>query len=41
MPPWQGLRLLSPYYDRTHIAAEFHDQFGGKTFGDLPSAPSC
>ena len=41
MPPWQGLRLLSPYYDRTHIAAEFHDQevFGGEAFGDLPSRP--
>jgi NTE family protein len=41
IPPWQGLRLLSPHYDRAHIAAEFHDKeiFDGKTFAELPARP--
>ena len=41
IPPWRGLRLMSPYYDRIHIAAEFHDKeiFDGKTFADLPPHP--
>lgn len=41
IPPWRGLRLISSYYDRIHIAAEFHDKkiFDGKTFADLPSRP--
>ncbi len=41
LPPWQGLRLISPYYDRINIAAEFYDKeiFEGKTFADLPARP--
>ena len=41
IPPWQGLRLLSPEYDRINMAAELYDRkvFDGKTFGDLPPYP--
>jgi NTE family protein len=41
IPPWQGLRLLSPEYDRINMAAELYDRtvFEGKTFGDLPPHP--
>ena len=40
-PPWQGLRLLSPYYNRIHMASELYDEtvFENKTFGDLPPHP--
>lgn len=42
IPPWQGLRLISPYYDRINIAAELYDKtvFESKTFGDLPAHPN-
>lgn len=35
--PFNWLRLFSPYYDRSDLAAEYHDKnvFDGKTFGDL------
>ena len=35
--PWSWTRLLSPYYGRTDLAAEFYDKhvFGGATFADL------
>ena len=38
IPPWQGLRLLSPAYDRINMASELYDRtvFDGKTFGDVP-----
>jgi NTE family protein len=41
IPPWQGLRLLSPEYDRINLAAELYDEevFGGKTFSALPPRP--
>lgn len=41
LPPWQGLRLLSPYYNRIHMASELYDEtvFENKTFGDLPPHP--
>lgn len=41
IPPWQGLRLLSPAYDRINMASEIYDRtvFEGKTFGDLPPHP--
>ena len=42
LPPWQGLRLLSPAYDRINMASELYDLtvFEGKTFGDLPPHPA-
>lgn len=41
LPPWRGLRLISPEYDRINIAAELYDRqvFQGKTFGDLAAHP--
>lgn len=41
LPPWRGLRLISPEYDRINIAAELYDEqvFQGKTFGDLSAYP--
>lgn len=40
-PPWQGLRLLSPSYDRINMVSELYDKevFDKKTFGDLPPHP--
>ncbi len=40
-PPWQGLRLLAPSYDRINMASELYDEsvFDKKTFGDLPARP--
>jgi len=41
LPPWHLYKLISPYYDRMHMAAELYDEtvFDKKTFGDLPSHP--
>lgn len=41
IPPWRGMRLISPYYDRIDIASEFYDReiFDQKTFSDLPPRP--
>ncbi len=35
--PWNWIRLLSPYYDRIDLAADFYNDhvFDGATFGDL------
>lgn len=41
IPPWQGMRLLSPQYDRINMASELYDNtvFEKKTFADLPPHP--
>ena len=41
IPPWQGVRLISPYYDRINLASELYDEtvFDHKTFGDLSPHP--
>ena len=40
-PPTHGVKILSPYFDRIHVASEYYDRkvFDRKTFGDLPSRP--
>lgn len=41
LPPTNGIKLISPYFDRIHIASELYDKdvFDHKTFGDLPDRP--
>jgi NTE family protein len=41
IPPSNGIRLTSPYYDRINIASELYDNevFDKKTFDDLPAHP--
>jgi predicted acylesterase/phospholipase RssA len=40
-PPWRMFWLLSPRYDRIHIAAELYDRdvFDGRTFESVPPHP--
>ena len=41
IPPSNGIKLISPYYDRINIASELYDNevFDKKTFNDLPAHP--
>lgn len=41
VPPSNGIKLISPYYDRINIASELYDNevFDKKTFNDLPAHP--
>jgi len=41
IPPSNGIKLISPYYDRINIASELYDNevFDKKTFNDLPANP--
>lgn len=41
LPPTNGIKLISPYYDRINIASELYDNevFDKKTFKDLPTHP--
>ncbi len=41
IPPTNGIKLISPYFDRINIAAELYDNevFNKKTFNDLPAHP--
>ena len=41
IPPSNGIKLISPYYDRINIASELYDNevFDNKTFNDLPTHP--
>ena len=41
IPPSNGVKLISPYYDRINIASELYDNevFDNKTFNDLPAHP--
>ena len=41
VPPSNGIKLISPYYDRINIASELYDNevFDNKTFNDLPAHP--
>jgi NTE family protein len=35
--PWNGIRLMSPWFERSDLAAELYDEtiYGGKTYADL------
>jgi NTE family protein len=41
IPPSNGIKLISPYYDRINIASELYDNevFDNTTFNDLPARP--
>jgi NTE family protein len=43
LAPWNVVRLLSPTFDRSDLAAEYYDRllFKGATFGDLAARPGA